>query len=87
MHVDSLRHTTRETKAFGDNLKSFWNNAGVNKWKEVVELIIYPLRKWNEPQWPYKEYYINKAIQWLDDSNCFAPLNPESSREGKIAAD
>ena len=23
--------TTQETKAFGDNLKSFWKNAGVNK--------------------------------------------------------
>ena len=76
--------TTQETKAFGDNLKSFWKNAGVNKWKELVELIIYPLRKWNEPQWQYKEYYINKAIRWLDDSNCFVPLNLEAPEKEKL---
>ncbi len=76
--------TTGETKAFGDNLKSFWNNAGINKWKELLELIVYPLRKWNEPQWPYKEYYIMKAVHWLDDSNCFVPLNLEAPEKEKL---
>ena len=76
--------TTEETKAFGDNLKSFWKNAGINKWKELVELIIYPLRKWNEPQWSYKAYYIKKAIRWLDDSDCFVPLNLDAPEKEKL---
>ncbi len=76
--------TTQETKAFGDNLKSFWEKAGINKWIELVELIIYPLRKWNEPKWKYKEYYIKKAIRWLDDSKCFVPLNLGASEKEKL---
>ena len=75
---------TEETKAFVEALKSFWNDAGVNKWKELIGLLVYPLRKWNVPQWPYKEFYIRKAIRWLEDSNCFAPLNLGDSMEDKL---
>ena len=75
---------TEETKAFIEYLKSFWREAGLNKWKELAELIIYPLRKWTEPQWPYKEYYIKKAVRWLDDSNCFMPLDLPASEKEKL---
>ncbi|MBQ8693334.1 MAG: chitobiase/beta-hexosaminidase C-terminal domain-containing protein [Synergistaceae bacterium] len=75
---------TEETKAFIEYLKSFWREAGLNKWKELAELIIYPLRKWTEPQWPYKEYYIKKAVRWLDDSNCFMPLDLPAPEKEKL---